>query len=199
MNLITPQNIPRNYKSSNILLRKHCECESFWFVPINQILGIVDLAWEVVHYVSEHFSEGVVRIACLSRNLYVRYSSKLWCLWLCDNSCLDGINKYWCDNLQILSGWTSNFPVSANLLIMVRISLVNIDPSHRWTTLCDEIHGIKPNYSPCFHKTASLITCIQLKIPHHNSWKHRHNAWQHLQTFYTFTCFALSFLFIESM
>ena len=56
------------------------ECEPLWFVI--QPLGTTDLVWEVDHHVSEQFSDGAVRIACLSRNCTCTTSPKLWCLWL---------------------------------------------------------------------------------------------------------------------
>ncbi|GFQ80804.1 hypothetical protein TNCT_357871 [Trichonephila clavata] len=57
-----------------------------WLVPIKQLLGMVDLKWEVGHNVSEYFSNGAVRIDCLLRNYTRATAPKLSCQ--CFNSCL---------------------------------------------------------------------------------------------------------------
>ncbi|GFQ82407.1 hypothetical protein TNCT_159771 [Trichonephila clavata] len=50
---------------------------------------------------SKYFSDGVVRIACLSKNCRHAAALKLSCL--CVNSRLDGINKYRCDTFTASS------------------------------------------------------------------------------------------------
>ncbi|GFW62046.1 hypothetical protein TNCV_1684771 [Trichonephila clavipes] len=43
------------------------EWEASWLIPMKQLLGMSDLVWEVVHFISYYFEDGAVRIACLSR------------------------------------------------------------------------------------------------------------------------------------
>ena len=75
MNLI----LPNNDKLSDITIGKKFKCEPLWFVPIKELLGMEDFLWEVVHYVSEYFSDGAVSIACLSRNSSFSTSLKFRC------------------------------------------------------------------------------------------------------------------------
>ena len=57
---VAPQNILRKRKNTSHFVEKmNCECEPMWFVPIKQLLVMVDLAWKVVYYVSENLLDGV--------------------------------------------------------------------------------------------------------------------------------------------
>ena len=49
MSIVVPQNIPRKWQ-----IISH-SVEPLWVVPIKDLLYMLDLAWKVMHYVSEHF------------------------------------------------------------------------------------------------------------------------------------------------
>lgn len=71
-----------SWQISNYFVVKN-DCEILWLVPIQRLLGMVDLVREIVYYVSEHFLDGAVRIVCLLRNCTCATAPMFLCLWLC--------------------------------------------------------------------------------------------------------------------
>ena len=64
--LVAPQNVTRKWQIISYSVEKtNFKCELLWFVQNKQLLGMVDFVLQVGYHVLEHFSDSVVKIACL--------------------------------------------------------------------------------------------------------------------------------------
>lgn len=107
MSLIASDNIARLWQINNHFVEKtDCECEALRIVSIQQLVAMVDLVWEVLHYISQNFSDDAVRVVGLLKT------------YTCDTAFrISDI----CDSVvsTIFAAWTSTYVTSLLFLYCI--------------------------------------------------------------------------------